>query len=100
MAKKKDEWLMKGHGELQDLQTEKDFFSAMKGEEKMVVHFYRDNWPCKVMDKHLRILAKKHLETKFCQVRSVCVRHGSERYKDIMEVLYLAYHCRVGRWGK
>ena len=42
-----------GHGELRDLQDEKEFFSEMKGEDMMVVHFYRNNWPCKVMDMHL-----------------------------------------------
>jgi hypothetical protein len=27
-------------------------------------------------------------------------RHGSERYTDIMEVLYIDYHYRIDRWGK
>lgn len=35
----------------------------------MVCHFYRENWPCKVMDKHLNILCKEHLETKFIKAR-------------------------------
>jgi len=39
----------------------KEFFSEMKGEEMMVVHFYRNSWPCKVMDMHLELLSKKHL---------------------------------------
>lgn len=71
----------------------------MKGEDRMICHFYRENWPCKVnwqsvtlpsplhvslnalhasfnplhaliqvMDKHMGILAKKHIETKFVKV--------------------------------
>ncbi len=28
--------------------SEKEFFAEMKGEERMVCHFYRDSWPCKV----------------------------------------------------
>ena len=73
----------------------------MKDEERVVCHFFRENWPCKVgrqlpaaslslcfaarhltapgtdrhsaqvMDKHLEILASKHFETKFIKVRSV-----------------------------
>jgi hypothetical protein len=26
--------------------------------------------------------------------------HGSEHYMNMMEVLYITYHCRVNRWGK
>ncbi len=61
------EWIRRGHGEYREV-DEKDFFKEMKGEERMVCHFFRNNWPCKVMDKHMRILAAKHIETKF-----VCV---------------------------
>lgn len=28
--------------------SEKEFFSEMKGEARMICHFYRENWPCKV----------------------------------------------------
>lgn len=45
---KTKEWLAKGHGEYNEVATEKDFFEAMKGEERMICHFYRENWPCKV----------------------------------------------------
>ena len=55
---KRKEWLAKGHGELRSLADEKEFFAEMKGEDKMVVHFYRNNWPCKVMDMHLDLLSR------------------------------------------
>jgi|TARA_B110000977_G_scaffold148112_1_gene187820 hypothetical protein len=55
---KRKKFLAMGHGELRDLQDEKEFFSEMKGENMMVVHFYRNNWPCKVMDMHLDLLSK------------------------------------------
>jgi hypothetical protein len=42
------EWIAKGHGEYTLLLDEKEFFKAMKGEERMICHFFRDNWPCKV----------------------------------------------------
>lgn len=47
-ALKKKEWLSKGHGEYNEIATEKEFFAEMKGEERMICHFYRENWPCKV----------------------------------------------------
>ena len=48
MASKKQHWVSLGHGEYGELMTEKDFFAAAKNSERMVCHFYRENWPCKV----------------------------------------------------
>lgn len=48
-ARKKQEWLKKGHGEYREIEGEKAFFAEMKGEARMVCHFYRNNWPCKVI---------------------------------------------------
>ena len=48
LAAKKQEWINKGHGEYAEVLTEKDFFKEMKGEDRMICHFYRENWPCKV----------------------------------------------------
>lgn len=42
------EWVARGHGEYREVFEEKEFFKEMKGEERMVCHFFRDNWPCKV----------------------------------------------------
>lgn len=90
-AKQKDHWRARGHGSLREIDTEKEFFAEMKGEDRMICHFYRENWPCKVrvrmingkltcmivvadlpdqqvMDKHLQTLAQQHLETKFVKV--------------------------------
>jgi hypothetical protein len=66
---KRQKWLLKGHGEYQFLLNENEFFASMKGEEKMICHFFRDSWPCKVMDKHMSILCKEHMECKFAKVR-------------------------------
>ncbi|KAK9820972.1 hypothetical protein WJX81_003934 [Elliptochloris bilobata] len=49
---------------------EKEFFAEVKGEERVVCHFFRENWPCKVMDKHMEILARKHIETKFIKIHA------------------------------
>lgn len=47
------EWVAKGHGEYKEIFEEKEFFKEMKGEERMICHFYRDNWPCKVCTSEL-----------------------------------------------
>ena len=65
---RREEWASKGHGEYREIPDEKAFFKEMKGEERMVCHFYRENWPCKVMDKHLNILCRQHFETKFVKI--------------------------------
>ena len=81
---RRKKWLAAGHGELRDLTDEKEFFSEMKGEDKMVVHFYRNNWPCKVMDMHLDMLSKKHLETKFARIDAEKSPFLTERLKILM----------------
>lgn len=62
-------WLSNGHGEYEELAEEKMFFDVIKKSENVVVHFYtHSNERCKIVDKHLKILAPKHIETKFCKV--------------------------------
>ena len=39
---------MRGHGEYREINGEKEFFTEVKGEERVVCHFFRENWPCKV----------------------------------------------------
>lgn len=35
----------------------------------MVIHFYRQStFRCSIVDKHLAILAQKHVETRFCKI--------------------------------
>ena len=47
----------------------------------MVCHFYRNNWPCEVMDKHLKILSMKHLETKFVKLNAEKAPFLTDRLK-------------------
>ena len=47
-AAQKQEWSRRGHGEYNEISGERGFFKEMKGEERMVCHFFRENWPCKV----------------------------------------------------
>ena len=58
-----------GHGEYEDLPGEKELFDKTKKSERIVCHFYRDStMRCKIVDKHLEVLARKHLETKFVKL--------------------------------
>lgn len=70
-AKKKQEWLNNGHGEYSELSGEKEFFEVGKKSANIIAHFYRDATErCKIVDHHLKILAKKHVEAKFCKVNA------------------------------
>lgn len=48
MAEKRSRWISLGHGEYTEIPSEKDFFSIVKASDRVVCHFYRENWPCKV----------------------------------------------------
>ena len=78
------EYLKRQHGEVHQLIDEKEFFSKMKGEEKMVCLFYRNSEPCKVMTKHLRALAPMHLETLFCEIDAEKSPYLTEKLKIFM----------------
>lgn len=65
----KREWLSLGHGEYSELAEEKDFFDVCKKSNNVVCHFYREStFRCKIVDKHLKILANKHIETRFVKI--------------------------------
>ena len=68
-ASKKEEWLANGHGVYTEVADEKEFFAETKKSKRNVVHFYRDGtFRCKIVDKHLNILAQTHLETRFLKI--------------------------------
>lgn len=69
LAAQQQEWRSKGHGEYREILEEKMFFDECKQSNKVICHFYREStWRCKIVDKHLAILAPKHLETKFIKL--------------------------------
>jgi hypothetical protein len=71
MQEKKVEWKSAGHGEYSEIPEEKEFFTVTKGSDNCVIHFYRDEtFRCKIFDKHFSMLAKKHLETRFCKINA------------------------------
>ncbi|MCL7046355.1 hypothetical protein MKW94_004193 [Papaver nudicaule] len=84
MAEKRNRWISLGHGEYSEIQSEKDFFTVVKASERVVCHFYRENWPCKVIDKHLTILAKKHIETRFVKINAEKSPFLAEKLKIIV----------------
>lgn len=83
-ATMRQQWLGQGHGEYQEIFNEKDFFAKVKTSDRVVCHFYRENWPCKVMDKHLLVLTKQHLETKFLKINAEKSPFLTERLKIFM----------------
>lgn len=48
MSEKRSRWIGLGHGDYSEIFSEKDFFSIVKASDRVVCHFYRENWPCKV----------------------------------------------------
>jgi len=62
-------WLQAGHGEYSELATEKDYFTVCNASERVVAHFYKQGtFRCDIVDKHMKILAPRHLETKFVKL--------------------------------
>lgn len=83
-AQRKD-WLAAGHGEYRELPEEKMFFPEVKKSKRCVVHFARDaTFRCKIVDKHLAILAAKHIETKFLRVDAEKAPFLVERLRVMM----------------
>lgn len=67
--KQREEWIANGHGEYSTLTSEKEFFDVGKKSQRIVLHCYRTStMRCEIVDKHLQLLAKKHIETKFCKL--------------------------------
>ncbi|XP_057445371.1 thioredoxin domain-containing protein PLP3A-like [Lotus japonicus] len=67
-AEKRESWKKKGHGEYREI-TEGDFLSEVTGSAKAICHFYhREFYRCKIMDKHLKDLSPKHIDTKFIKL--------------------------------
>ncbi|KAG5548223.1 hypothetical protein RHGRI_013804 [Rhododendron griersonianum] len=105
MAEKRGRWIALGHGDYSEIHAEKDFFSVVKASDRVVCHFYRENWPCKgasdaklgdynkiagvnsilhVMDKHLSILAKQHIETRFVKINAEKSPFLAEKLKIVV----------------
>ena len=64
-AKEMIENKAKGHGEYREI-SQDEFLPTVTDTKRVVCHFYHSDFErCKIIDMHLREIAKKHLETKF-----------------------------------
>lgn len=69
--KAKETLVSAGHGVYTECPSEKEFFEMWKKSKFVVCHFYRNStMRCSIVDKHLHILAPKHIETKFCKINA------------------------------
>ncbi|CAK9157108.1 unnamed protein product [Ilex paraguariensis] len=67
-VEKRESLKKQGHGEYREI-TEGDFLSEVTGSEKVICHFYhREFYRCKIMDKHLKSLAPRYVDTKFIKL--------------------------------
>ncbi|XP_067137910.1 thioredoxin domain-containing protein 9 [Centruroides vittatus] len=94
--KLKREWLSKGHGEYDEIAEEKEFFDICKKSENVVCHFYKPStFRCQIVDKHLSILAKKHIEAKFCKLNVERAPFLTDRLK--IRILPTIALCKNGK---
>ena len=57
-----------GHGCLNEI-DEKEFLPEVTTTKHVVAHFYHQEFErCRIMDKHLAVMAKKYFETKFVKI--------------------------------
>lgn len=62
-------WKAQGHGKLEEIADEKQWFEETKTNKWVVCHFYRSTTPyCEMLDSHLRKLAVKHMEARFIKI--------------------------------
>ncbi|CAG0879906.1 unnamed protein product [Darwinula stevensoni] len=81
-AEQKQHWKQQGHGGYSELPEEKEFFNVTKQSENVICHFYRDSaFRCKIVDKHLNILAPKHIEARFIKLNADKTPFLAERLK-------------------
>lgn len=71
LQNKRQEWIQNGHGSYEQLAEEKMFFEIVKKSERVIIHFFTPtNTRSPIVDMHLKILAPKHVETKFASLNA------------------------------
>lgn len=67
-AEKREALTRRGHGEYREV-TEGEFLGEVTGSEKVICHFYhKEFYRCKIVDKHLKSLVPRHVDTKFIKL--------------------------------
>jgi len=70
-AERKHKLRQQGHGEYTEISGDKEFFAALKNCPAAAIHFYRPATErCRIMDKHMGILAKQYVEAKFIKINA------------------------------
>jgi thioredoxin-like negative regulator of GroEL len=65
---KRQQMSHKGHGDLTDI-SEGEFLEVVTKTDRVVCHFYHKDFErCKIMNKHLKLLAPKYFKTRFCKM--------------------------------
>jgi hypothetical protein len=62
--------LIKGHGKYTEV-TEGEFLPNVTGSKFVICHFYHHDFErCKIVDMHLREIARTHVEAKFIYINA------------------------------
>lgn len=57
------------HGTYQEIRSEKEVLSITTSNERVIAHFFHVDFArCQIMDKHLQILAQRHIHTRFIKI--------------------------------
>ncbi|KOC69186.1 Thioredoxin domain-containing protein 9 [Habropoda laboriosa] len=76
--------------EYSELPEEKELFEISKKSKNVVCLFYKDDSPrCKILDHHFKILAKKHVEAKFCKLNVMQCPFLTGKIKIIPTVVFI-----------
>lgn len=85
VEERKIAWMKKGHGEYQEVPDPATFFEHVKSSERVVVHFMRRSTPrCQVIERHFKLIAKDHFETRFCYIDCERIPSLPERFNVMM----------------
>lgn len=69
--KQESDLFTQGHGNLTEIQ-EGDFLEVVTKTEFVVCHFFHEDFQrCKILDKHLTSLARKHIKTRFIKLSAM-----------------------------
>jgi len=70
-ANQKQDWLQKGHGKYEEVYDQKEWFNETKNNDRVICHFFRPTTArCEIVDKHLAILAPRHMEARFIKINA------------------------------
>ena len=86
------EFHQQGHGEYREI-VEDEFLKEVCGSQHVVVHFYHLEFiRCKIIDKHLKLLAPQHLGCKFLHIDSAKAPFFVEKLSVRMLPTVVVFH--------